>query len=164
MSPVVGTVYTRTMPRSHTKCCSVLVYDYSGSNMATSLAHDIGELSNSMGSSIYYCSLDAEGTFDMLPHSILLLQKAIDLIPDSSRLLVHYMKICIRWGKNLSEKIQVTQARRFIFNVPFQCFLRGSNRLQSCKYGVNISSLHLNTVMLTTYCYVVVAFLEFKNS
>ena len=93
-----------------------------GTSMATSLAHDIGVLSNNI-----YCSLDAEGAFDMLPHSVLL-QKAINVIPDSSWLLVHYwynhMNICIRWGNNLSERIQVTRGTKqgslsspFFFNV-----------------------------------------------
>ena len=122
-------------------------------NMATSLAHDIGVLSTNMGSSIYYCSLDAEGAFDMLPHSVLL-QKAINVIPDPSWLLVHYwynhMNICIRWGNNLSEKIQDTRGTKqgglsspFFFNVFYEDLI---DRLQSCKYGVNISGLHLNTI------------------
>ena len=53
-----------------------------GSDKATVLAHDVGVFANSCGSTVFYCSLDAEGAFDFLPHPVLL-NKAMEVIPDA---------------------------------------------------------------------------------
>ena len=57
-------------------------------NMATALAHDIGVYSLSKGSPTYYCSLDAEGAYDALPHSVIL-KKCIDVVPDDIWLVLY---------------------------------------------------------------------------
>ena len=49
-----------------------------GSDKATVLAHDVGVFANSCGSTVFYCSLDAEGAFDFLPHPVLL-NKAMEV-------------------------------------------------------------------------------------
>ena len=51
-----------------------------GTNMATTLAHDLCNYANSAGSALFLCSLDAQGAFDFLPHCIIL-EKAINIIP-----------------------------------------------------------------------------------
>ena len=77
--------------------------------MATSLAHDIGAYENAMGSTLFYCSLDAEGAFDFLPHCVIL-QKSINIISDKYwRLLVKwYSAMCayIRWNSCLGSNIK----------------------------------------------------------
>ena len=57
-------------------------------NMAVTLAHDIGTHFVSNGSNVYYCSLDAEGAFDFLPHSVIL-NKAMDVVADHVWLLLY---------------------------------------------------------------------------
>ena len=39
--------------------------------MATALFHDVISYSTTRGSVVYSCSLDAEGTFDAIPHCVL---------------------------------------------------------------------------------------------
>ena len=97
-------------------------------SMATSLAHDIGAYANAMGSTLFYCSLDAEGAFDFLPHCVIL-QKSINIISDKYwRLLVKwYSAMCayIRWNSCLGSNIKrgtrqggLTSA--FMFNLFYQ--------------------------------------------
>lgn len=70
-----------------------------GTNMAISLAHDVNTFCLARGSTTYMCSLDAEGAFDAIPHSVLF-AKAIDIIPD------HYWKTMLQWYQNMSVKIK----------------------------------------------------------
>ena len=95
--------------------------------MATAIAHDIGSYCVAKGSSVYYCSLDAEGAFDLLPHCVLL-QKPIYVIPDELWMSLHYwyshMRVKIRSGKCLSEEIVIQKGTRqggqtspFLYNV-----------------------------------------------
>ena len=58
-------------------------------SMASALAHNIGMYCLSKGSTIFYCSLDAEGMYDALPHSVLL-QKTMNIIPDNLWRLLHF--------------------------------------------------------------------------
>ena len=51
-------------------------------SMATALVHDVTTYCKSAGSSVFLCSLDAEGAFDGIPHSVLF-DCAYDTIPDS---------------------------------------------------------------------------------
>ena len=129
--------------------------EHRGTNMATALAHDVGALCNSMGSPLYYCSLDAEGAFDNLPHDDLL-AKLIDVIPDNSWLVLHYwylhMGVQIRWGTHLSDNIPVTCGIRqgglispLAFNIFYEQLIC---KLQSNSHGVTIKGLHFNT-----FCY-----------
>jgi len=52
-----------------------------GRNMAISLTHDVISYNVKRGSPIFVCSLDAEGAFDAIPHSIIF-DKAINVMPD----------------------------------------------------------------------------------
>ena len=124
-------------------------------HMATAIAHDVGSYCLSRGSTLYYCSLDAEGAFDALPHSVLL-SKLINVVPDSlwKLLYVWYrnMKVQIRWSKHLSEKIKILRGTRqggptstFIFNVYYKGLV---DQLQACTHGVTIKNRHYNT-----FCY-----------
>ena len=56
--------------------------EHRGTAMAASLLEDVSNHCSERGSPVFICSLDAEGAFDGLPHSVLL-QKAIDVIPDT---------------------------------------------------------------------------------
>ena len=49
--------------------------------MAASLANDVVNYCTERGSTVYTCSLDVEGAFDAVPHSIVF-KKAIGIIPD----------------------------------------------------------------------------------
>ena len=42
-----------------------------GTEIATALFNDVTTYCNARGSAVYTCSLDAEGAFDAIPHSIL---------------------------------------------------------------------------------------------
>ena len=46
----------------------------------------IGVYANKVGSTLFYCSLDAEGAFDFLPHCVIL-QKSINIISDINGVL-----------------------------------------------------------------------------
>ena len=48
---------------------------------------------------IYACSLDSEGAFDAVPHSILF-YKAMDVIPD------HRWLILVNWYKSITVQIK----------------------------------------------------------
>ena len=60
--------------------------------MATALLNDIGQYCNARGSTIFTCSLDAEGAFNGLQH-LLLLSYALDIVPNV------YWKILVYWYK-----------------------------------------------------------------
>ena len=79
--------------------------------MAAALAHDIASYSVASGSTVYFCSLDAAGAFDALPHSIIF-HRAIGVLPDSCwRVLFHWYKnmyVNIKLGNILSDN-SVTQ-------------------------------------------------------
>ena len=51
-----------------------------GTNMATSLVHDVSSYCVTKGSPIFMCSLDAEGAYDSIPHAVIL-YKTRDVIP-----------------------------------------------------------------------------------
>ena len=42
-----------------------------GTEMATALVNDVVSYSNTRGSTVYTCSLDAEGAFDAIPHCVI---------------------------------------------------------------------------------------------
>ena len=70
-----------------------------GCSMATALAHDVSVYANASGSTVFYCSLDAEGAFDCLPLPIIL-SKTNGAVPDKywRILYILYMKYNISNG------------------------------------------------------------------
>jgi hypothetical protein len=124
-------------------------------NIATTLAHDVGSYCVSKGSPIFYCSLDAQGAFDNLPH-VIILKKAENVLPHSLWLLVYrsyaHMGVSIRWQHCMSEWIPVTRGIKqggltspFFFNLFYHQLIE---ELQNSKNGVTIGSKHYNC-----YCY-----------
>ena len=83
--------------------------------MAAALTHDVASYCISRCSTVYTCSLDAEGAFDTIPHPMLF-KKSMDVIPEHCwRLLVCWYKnvtVLIKWGYNLSESINVCKGTR----------------------------------------------------
>ena len=67
--------------------------------MATALANDVISYCTKRGSTVYACSLDAEGAFDAVPHSILF-YKAMDVIPD------HCWLLLVNWYKSITVQIK----------------------------------------------------------
>ena len=128
----ISVTFSKLLEYHILKCCSSHVFSASqfgfaasrGTNMATSLAHDLCMYAQSSGSTLFICSLDAQGAFDCLPHPVLL-QKVINVIPDRYWRLLHtwYFNMCIyiRWKSVLSGKINVkrgTKPRR-LFSICF---------------------------------------------
>jgi len=60
-----------------------------GTDMAIAVAHDVCQYSLSQGSPVHLASLDAEGAFDFIPHSVLF-YKTMDIIPTMSWKLMVY--------------------------------------------------------------------------
>ena len=87
----------------------------SRTNMAISLTHDIISYNVKRGSPIAVCSLDAEGAFDAIPHSIIS-DKAINVMPDPCwRLLYYrYTKVTsqVKWDNCLSKNISILKGTR----------------------------------------------------
>ena len=124
-------------------------------NMVTALAHDIGAYCVTRGSTTFYCSVDAQGAFDTLPHHIIL-KKAMGIVPDPLWLLMYqsYADMCvmIRWKNYLSESIPVTRGTKqgsltspFYFNLFYQELVE---LLQKSNCGITIGNNHYNC-----YCY-----------
>ena len=59
-----------------------------GTNTAITLAHDVAAYCNFNKSSVFMCGLDAEGTFDGIPHAVLF-NKCMNIIPDTSWKLLY---------------------------------------------------------------------------
>ena len=70
-----------------------------GTNMATSLLHDVTTYCNFAGSPVFLCSLDAEGAFDCIPHEVLF-DSAMSALPDNEWKVLYY------WYKNLCVHIR----------------------------------------------------------
>jgi len=60
-----------------------------GTDMAITVAHDVCQYSLARGSPVHLASLDAEGAFDFIPHSVLF-YKTMDIIPTMSWKLMVY--------------------------------------------------------------------------
>jgi len=84
-----------------------------GTNMAISLTRDVISYNVKRGSPIFVCSLDAEGAFDAIPHSIIF-DKAINVVPDPCwRLLYYwYTKITaqVKWDNCLSKNVSILKS------------------------------------------------------
>ena len=125
-----------------------------GTGMAAALAHDLGSYCVDSGSPVYYCSLDAEGVFDALPHPILL-KKAVGVLPDLSWRVLHFwyshMSVCIKWKSCLSEGIVIERGTRqgglsspILFNLFYNLGL--IDTLQSISCGIHINNVNFNTI------------------
>lgn len=123
--------------------------------MAIALAHDVGMYSMANGSPMYICSLDAEGAFDSIPHSILF-YKALDVLPDHCWKVMHhwYTNMCvkIKWNKQRSKSIMVQCGTRqggltspFLFNLFYKDLI---DTISACDDGVNINNKRYNI-----FCY-----------
>ena len=126
-----------------------------GTVMAAALAYDVADYMNKKGSAVYICSLDAEGAFDGIPHSVLF-SKAMNIIPDIYwRMLVYWysrLTIQIKWANNLSNNIAIKMGTRqgglsspFLFNVFYQEMV---NQLSNTQVGVAINGTSYNV-----FCY-----------
>ena len=124
-----------------------------GTNMATTLAHDLCNYANSAGFALFLCSLDAQGAFDFLPHCIIL-EKAINIIPDKYwRILSVWYKnmcVCIRWNSILGDKIQVKRGTKqggltspFIFNLFYQELIEN---ISKCNCGLTVENNNFNVI------------------
>ena len=123
--------------------------------MAAALAHDVAAHSVASGSPIYFCSLDAEGAYDALPHSVIF-QRANGVMPDQCWRLMYYwynhMYINVKWKNNLSVNIPVKRGTRqggltssLLFNLFYQDLI---NELSNCNSGIILGSRKYNV-----YCY-----------
>jgi len=101
-----------------------------GTAMATTLAHDLIKHTNSKGSTIFACSLDAQGAFDHIPHDQLF-RKCIGVLSDASWYLIYgwykNMSVRIKWNNKIGETIKVARGTRqggltspTLFNIFYQ--------------------------------------------
>jgi len=123
--------------------------------MAISLVNDVIKYCTQRGSRVHACSLDAEGAFDAIPHSILF-GKASGVIPDQMwRILVDWysdLKVYIKWNNSLSDGIQVLIGTRqgglsspFLFNLFDQQLIN----ILNCTVG----GILINDVPYNVFCY-----------
>ena len=101
-----------------------------GTDMAIAVAHDVSQYYNSRLSSTFTCSLDAEGTFDHIPHSVIF-GKLDGMIPDHMwRLLYRWydsMYVTVRLNGSLGRRLDVRRGVRqgsIISPWIFNCFYR----------------------------------------
>ena len=116
-----------------------------GTEIATALLNDVTTYCNTRGSAVYTCSLDAEGAFDAIPHSIIF-YKAAAVFPKHCWHLMHtlYSKLTVqvKWCGTLGSTIEVGVGTRqgglsspFLFNLFYQDLIS----LQSnCNGGIRI--------------------------
>ena len=101
-----------------------------GTDMATTLLTDVISYSTNRGSTVYTCSLDAEGAFDAIPNAILF-DRASDVLPDHCWQIMHdwhcNLHVQIKWNGMLSRSIKVSIGTRqggltspMLFNVFYQ--------------------------------------------
>jgi len=123
--------------------------------MAISLTHDVISYNVKRGSPIFACSLDAEGAFDAIPHSILF-DKALHVVPDPCWKILYYWcsKITaqVRWNHRLGNSINILIGSRqggisspFLFNIFYQDLVEELSRTVG---GINIDNCSHNT-----FCY-----------
>ena len=127
----------------------------SGTNTAISLAHDVSSYCNARGTTTYLCSLDAEGAFDAIPHSILFMKARVALPPAQWRLMHNWykdMSVQIRWNRKIGPSIPVCRGTRqgglsspFLFNIFYKDLI---HLLRESKCGITIDGSTYNV-----YCY-----------
>ena len=122
-----------------------------GTEIATTLVNDVISYANVRGSTVYTCSLDAEGAFDAIPHCVLF-KKASEVLPHYCwHLMVNWYKkliVQIKWCKQLSEKISVCIGTRqggisslLLFNIFYQELV---DALAKCPDGISINNDSFN--------------------
>jgi hypothetical protein len=126
-----------------------------GTDMAVALTHDVITLCRYEESPVYSCSLDAEGAFDALPHSILL-RKAEDIIPDDLWCALHNwysrLTVQVKWYGFIGDPMPVVRGTRqgglsspFLFNLFYQDLVEQLNNKQC---GVRLFNRNYNV-----FCY-----------
>ena len=124
-----------------------------GGGQAIALAHDLGAFAVASGSTMFYCSLDAQGAFDFLPHTVLL-NKAIDVLPDNYWICFYrwYNKMCVytRWNAIIGNEIKVNRGTRqggltspFMFNLFYKDLIQNLNKM---NHGITISGYNFNAI------------------
>ena len=98
--------------------------------MTIAVAHDVSQYYNSRGSSTFTCSLDAEGAFDHIPHSVIF-GKLDGMMSDHMwRLLYRWydsMYVTVRFNGSLGRRLDVRRGVRqgsIISPWMFNCFYR----------------------------------------
>ena len=131
--------------------------------MAVATTHDVIDLCNQNQSAVFVCSLDAEGAFDSIPHSILF-QKAMDIINDRFWRLLYYwyqrLTVHVKWASTLGDCISVRSGTRqgglsspFLFNFLYQDLM---NILSDMDCGISLGSPSSTlAATLMTFCCVV---------
>ena len=86
-----------------------------GTAMATTLLRGVISYTTNRGSTVYTCSLDAEGAFDAIPHTILF-DRASDVLPDHCWQIMYdsyyNLDVQIKWNGMLSRQIKVSIGAR----------------------------------------------------
>ncbi len=126
-----------------------------GTDTATTLLNDVIAYSTTQGSTVYTCSLDAEGAFDAIPHSVLF-DKASQVLPDHCwRAMYNWyadLTVRIKWKDQLSPTISVNIGTRqgglsspFLFNIFYQDLVE---ELSGITNGICIDGRNYNV-----FCY-----------
>ena len=121
-----------------------------GTNMAISLVHDISAICNARGSTVFMCSLDAEGAYDGLPH-VVLLQKSMNVIPDNCWTILynwyHRIYVTVRLNNSHSSPIRIEKGIRqggltspYLFNLVYKDFIE---MLNSADCGITIDNTNI---------------------
>ena len=123
--------------------------------MATALVNDVVSYTNTRGSTVYTCSLDAEGAFDAIPHCVIF-EKASSVLPEHCwHIMVNWynrLTVQVKWCQKLSTKIDVCIGTRqgvisspFLFNIFYQDLVE---KLSKCSGGILINNDTYNV-----FCY-----------
>ena len=116
-----------------------------GTDMAIALAHDVSEYFNRRGSPVFTCCLDAQGTFDHIPHSVIF-AKLDGVLPDHVwRLLYRWyssMYVTVRLHGSLGRRLRVKRGVRqgsitspWLFNLEYQELVQHINAMD-CGIGI----------------------------
>ena len=123
--------------------------------MGIALAHDVSEHFNRRGSPVFTCSLDAQGAFDHIPHSVIF-SKLDGVLPDHIwRLLYRWyssMYVTVRLNGSLGWRLRMERGVRqgsitspWKFNMMYQELVQ---RVNEMNCGVSIADKRFNI-----FCY-----------